>query len=103
MQANNDYNSLWTIKEGHNYPMKHHSFSYKYQKIYWYYCLVDPVKCGDTVRLEHSLTKKNLHTHAVRSPLSGKQEISCFGNDGDGDTGKNFLCIFQLDFYVKRG
>lgn len=27
MQANNDYNSLWTIKEGHNLAMKHHSSS----------------------------------------------------------------------------
>jgi len=48
---------------------------------------VEPVLCGDTIRLEHALTKKNLHTHNVRSPLSNKQEISCFGNDGDGDSG----------------
>ncbi len=25
MQVNTDYNSLWTIKEGHNMEMKHHS------------------------------------------------------------------------------
>lgn len=25
MQANNDYNSLWTIKEAFGLPMKHHS------------------------------------------------------------------------------
>ena len=38
MAANNDYNSLWTIKEGHNQPMKHHSFLKKgiSIEIYWF-------------------------------------------------------------------
>jgi dolichyl-phosphate-mannose--protein O-mannosyl transferase len=57
---------------------------------------VDEVKCGDIIRLEHALTKKNLHTHDIRAPLSGKQEISCFGSDGDGDTGKSTIIYLEL-------
>lgn len=47
-----------------------------------------PIKCGDEIRLYHLSTNKNLHSHAFRSPLSGNQEISCYGDDkGEGDTG----------------
>lgn len=30
-----------------------------------------PVKCGDKIRLEHMETNKNLHSHGVRSTISG--------------------------------
>ena len=46
-----------------------------------------PVKCGDTIRLQHLATKRNLHSHFFQSPLSHNQEVSCFGEGGDGDTG----------------
>lgn len=53
------------------------------------------MKCGDTVRLEHVLTKKNLHSHKERSPLSNNQEVSCYGLDGDGDEADDWVieCI----------
>ena len=46
--------------------------------------------CGATVRLEHMKTGKNLHSHNVKSPISGKQEISAFGDDGFGDEDDNW-------------
>lgn len=48
------------------------------------------MKCGDTIRLEHQSTNKNLHSHFFQSPLSGKQEISCYGENGVGDTGDHW-------------
>ncbi|XP_077262549.1 stromal cell-derived factor 2-like protein 1 [Temnothorax americanus] len=31
-----------------------------------------PIRCGDTVRLKHIATKKNLHSHLVSLPLTGE-------------------------------
>ena len=42
---------------------------------------------GDKIRLMHLRTKKNLHSHQYQSPLSQKQEVSAFGDDGEGDEG----------------
>lgn len=52
-----------------------------------------PVKCGSTIRLEHVETKKNLHSHNFQSPLSGNQEISCYGEKGEGDSGDNWMVV----------
>jgi dolichyl-phosphate-mannose--protein O-mannosyl transferase len=40
------------------------------------------IECGTIIRLQHVQTKKHLHTHLHQSPLSGRQEISGFGEDG---------------------
>lgn len=59
-----------------------------------------PVKCGDVIRLQHLSTKKNLHSHHFQSPLSGNQEISCYGEDGN-IIEKNFILKFayiMIDF-----
>ncbi|NWV62084.1 SDF2L protein, partial [Malurus elegans] len=50
-----------------------------------------PVKCGQAIRLTHVNTGKNLHTHHFPSPLSNNQEVSAFGDDGEGD---------DLDFWI---
>jgi len=47
----------------------------------------EPITCGSKVRLQHLETTRNLHSHLFSSPLSGHQEISAFGEDGEGDTG----------------
>lgn len=47
----------------------------------------EPIKCGATIRLEHLETKKNLHSHYFKSPISGYQEVSAFGKEGEGDSG----------------
>ncbi|XP_058019912.1 stromal cell-derived factor 2 [Ahaetulla prasina] len=44
-----------------------------------------PVQCGQTIRLTHINTGRNLHSHHFTSPLSGNQEVSAFGKDGEGD------------------
>lgn len=41
------------------------------------------MKCGDVIRLHHLATNKNLHSHHFSSPLSGNQEISAYGEDGN--------------------
>ncbi|PRD23959.1 UNVERIFIED_CONTAM: Sdf2l1 [Trichonephila clavipes] len=48
----------------------------------------EPISCGTVIRLEHLATKKNLHSHHFSSPLSSNQEVSAFGEDGEGDTGE---------------
>ncbi|XP_025903710.1 stromal cell-derived factor 2 [Nothoprocta perdicaria] len=44
-----------------------------------------PVRCGQAIRLTHVGTGRNLHSHRFTSPLSGNQEVSAFGEDGEGD------------------
>nr|XP_005990294.1 PREDICTED: stromal cell-derived factor 2-like protein 1 [Latimeria chalumnae] len=44
-----------------------------------------PVKCGQLIRLTHVNTGRNLHSHHFLSPLSNNQEVSAFGENGEGD------------------
>jgi dolichyl-phosphate-mannose-protein mannosyltransferase len=49
----------------------------------------DPVfvKNGDTIRLIHSQTGRNLHSHALAAPVTKADwEVSCYGNLTVGDT-----------------
>jgi hypothetical protein len=49
------------------------------------------VQHGDVVRFEQVTTRKNLHSHADHpSPVSGQQEVTCFGEDGLGDGGDDW-------------
>jgi dolichyl-phosphate-mannose--protein O-mannosyl transferase len=66
-----DVNSLWVVKGVPKLPCKRG----------------EPVHCGSKLRLEHLQTGRNLHSHLFSSPLSGSQEISAFGENGEGDTG----------------
>jgi dolichyl-phosphate-mannose--protein O-mannosyl transferase len=61
-----------------------------------------PIRCGTTIRLTHLETKRNLHTHGIPSPLSRQQEVSAYGNEGEGDTGDDWVveCTTQ---YWQRG
>lgn len=45
-----------------------------------------PIKCGQTIRLTHVTTKRNLHSHRFQAPMSAEQEVSAFGDDGAGDS-----------------
>ncbi|XP_002736235.1 stromal cell-derived factor 2-like [Saccoglossus kowalevskii] len=49
-----------------------------------------PIKCGQSIRLLHLNTKRNLHSHMFESPLSNNQEVSAFGEEGEGDEGDNW-------------
>jgi len=74
-----DPNSLWQIKEAYNREKK-----------------VTPpgtvVKCNDVIRMQHASTKRWLHSHLHQSPLTHRQEISGYGEDGGigSDTGDNW-------------
>lgn len=39
------------------------------------------VNFGEVIRLKHVTTRANLHSHDIESPLSGQQEVSCYGDD----------------------
>ncbi|XP_051903537.1 stromal cell-derived factor 2 [Hippocampus zosterae] len=43
------------------------------------------VQCGQNIRLTHVNTGRNLHSHYFSSPLSSNQEVSAFGEEGEGD------------------
>lgn len=52
-----------------------------------------PIACGSNIRLIHLQTNKYLHSHHFSSPLSGNQEVSAFGQNGEGDTGDNWTVL----------
>lgn len=56
------------------------------KRIYDYFR--QPIKCGQTIRLMHLSTRRNLHSHHFQSPLSHNLEVSAFGEDGEGDEGR---------------
>jgi len=58
-----------------------------------------PIPCGSRIRLEHLLTKKNLHSHDHASPY-GSYEVSAYGNDGLGDSGDDFELLCYPDSSV---
>ncbi|XP_050433413.1 stromal cell-derived factor 2 [Adelges cooleyi] len=61
----------------------------------------EPIKCGDIIRLTHLTTKKNLHSHLFSSPLSGNQEVSAYGNKGEGDSGDHWFVDCGGDFWER--
>ncbi|EGC30808.1 hypothetical protein DICPUDRAFT_99420 [Dictyostelium purpureum] len=71
---NDDTNSLWIIKGPNGGHVRQGT----------------AVKDGDIIRLLHSNTRKNLHSHLAVSPLTKQNEVSCFGENGEGDTGDNW-------------
>ncbi|KAJ9549116.1 hypothetical protein OSB04_021659 [Centaurea solstitialis] len=50
----------------------------------------DSIETGTVIRLQHMRTRKWLHSHLHASPISGNLEVSCFGNDGNSDTGDHW-------------
>jgi dolichyl-phosphate-mannose--protein O-mannosyl transferase len=74
--SRNDPNSYWLVKEGDGEAACE---------------LGTKIQCGATIRLEHVATRRNLHTHAFRAPLSPQHEVSGFGVAGDGDAGDNWI------------
>ncbi|WP_181009878.1 MIR domain-containing protein [Ornithinimicrobium sufpigmenti] len=72
-----DDNDLWRVKAAHGQPDNHQDGQ--------------PVRHGDTVRLEHVLTRRNLHSHSGHpSPVTRQQEVTCFGQGGVGDGNDNW-------------
>ncbi|XP_021866461.2 stromal cell-derived factor 2-like protein [Spinacia oleracea] len=50
----------------------------------------DPIKSGTIIRLQHTKTRKWLHSHLHASPISGNLEVSCYGGDSTSDTGDHW-------------
>ncbi|KAE9453560.1 hypothetical protein C3L33_14532, partial [Rhododendron williamsianum] len=50
----------------------------------------DTIKSGTNIRLQHMRTRRWLHSHLHASPISGNLEVSCFGGDGNSDTGDHW-------------
>lgn len=62
-----------------------------------------PIKCGDIVRLEHLATKKNLHSHHFSSPLTSKQEVSAYGENGQGNSGDFWRVVCKTGYWERDG
>ena len=79
-----DANTLWTVRDAERLDRT---------------CRTgEPILCGDKIRLEHSQTNKNLHSHSnFRAVLSNRQEVSCFGDDGMGDQGDDWEVVCNVD------
>ena len=81
------YDSIWTVKEAERASEP---------------CRTgEPIKCGDYIRLENNNTGKNLHSHQeYKSALSGRQEVTGYGDDGSGDAGDDWeiLCNDEMAF-----
>ena len=82
-----DYLNLWIIKEGTNQPK----------------CsLGTPITCGSTIRLEHTLTHKNLQSNSdYKSSLSRRQEISTFGYNGAGSENDDWIIECGNDDFLR--
>ena len=52
---------------------------------------------GAVIRLTHVATRRNLHSHAIRSPVTGQQEVSCYGSEGQGDANCNWRVLLGQD------
>eukprot|EP00752_Nemacystus_decipiens_P014817 g13191.t1 len=77
-----DQGSMWIVKEGDGaLPCE----------------VGQPMPCGSTIRLEHVNTGKNLHSHNFKSPLTRNQEVSAFGDGGEGDGGDSWelTCVHK--------
>ena len=46
-------------------------------------------------------TRKNLHSHHFQSPLSNNYEVSCFGENGEGDEGDNWKVVCDDTFWER--
>ncbi|XP_040269190.1 stromal cell-derived factor 2-like [Bufo bufo] len=60
------------------------------------------VKCGHSIRLTHVNTGRNLHSHHFTSPLSGNQEVSAFGDDGEGDILDDWTVLCNGEFWQRN-
>jgi len=53
------------------------------------------LKRGDALRLQHTTTRKWLHSHGFQSPLTHNQEVSAYGSDSDSDGGDVWIIEWE--------
>lgn len=61
----------------------------------------EPIECGSIVRLQHVQTRRFLHSHLFKSPLSSQQEVSAFGGDDESDTGDHWKLYCPGKIWLK--
>lgn len=61
-----------------------------------------PIKCGQTIKLQHLTTGRNLHSHHFQSPLSHNLEVSAFGEQGNGDDGDFWVVICSTKLWKRN-
>eukprot|EP01103_Thecamoeba_quadrilineata_P006449 TRINITY_DN16179_c0_g1_i1.p1 TRINITY_DN16179_c0_g1~~TRINITY_DN16179_c0_g1_i1.p1 ORF type:complete len:207 (+),score=20.03 TRINITY_DN16179_c0_g1_i1:16-636(+) len=60
------------------------------------------VRNQDVIRLQHLNTRRLLHSHLIASPLSHTQEVSCYGDNGEGDQGDNWIVETKADLWGRK-
>ncbi|XP_062101745.1 stromal cell-derived factor 2-like protein [Humulus lupulus] len=55
----------------------------------------DSIEGGTVIRLQHMRTRKWLHSHMHASPITGNQEVSCFGGENESDTGDHWRLLIE--------
>lgn len=91
-----DENNKWDIRT----PRKHDDVEYEQPSNPDF---VRFVKDGDLVRLQHTVTGRNLHSHPVKAPVSTSEwEVSCYGNETVGDSQDNWRVEVVDDFIYKN-
>ncbi|KAH0990350.1 hypothetical protein GBA52_001833 [Prunus armeniaca] len=55
----------------------------------------DSIPSGTIIRLQHMKTRKWLHSHLHASPITGNQEVSCFGGESESDTGDHWRVMIE--------
>ncbi|KAK2491514.1 hypothetical protein MC885_013174 [Smutsia gigantea] len=61
------------------------------------------IRCGQPIRRPHVNTGRNLHSHHFTSPLSGNQEVSAFGEEGEGDYLDDWTVLCNGPYWVRDG
>ncbi|XP_063804311.1 protein O-mannosyl-transferase 2 isoform X2 [Pseudophryne corroboree] len=71
--SHKDQNNLWTVKK--------HDSEYDIE------APLEFVHHGDIIRLEHTMTGRNLHSHQREAPLTKKHlQVTAYGTNGTGDS-----------------
>jgi dolichyl-phosphate-mannose-protein mannosyltransferase len=90
--SHKDSNNEWIVERGWGKPQRKEDDEPVF------------VKDGDIVRLVHDQTKKNLHSHVVKAPITEKDnEVSGYGDgtpvNGTGDPNDNWI-IQRVDVRI---
>ncbi|KAF9577841.1 Protein O-mannosyltransferase 2 [Lunasporangiospora selenospora] len=83
----NDTNNMWFFKRPTSNPLKKviNSEGVEEEEIQF-------IHTGDTVRLVHFNTRRNLHSHQIRAPVTYEHwEVSGYGEEEDGDENDEWI------------
>lgn len=86
VESSDDHNSYWQVRGKTGNPCERGQ----------------PIKCGQTIRLLHLNTNRNLHSHHFQSPLSRNLEVTAFGENGEGDEGDHWVVVCSGNFWDRQ-